>query len=134
MAKGINADIEVVAVQSEAAPAGYLSWKAGKLVEAPMNTFAEGMATTTGYELTQSIMASLLDDFLLVSDDDIRNAIGLLVEKAHTLAEGAGAAALAGAVKDAERVKGKTIAITVSGANITAETLTGALKVYRDRA
>ena len=134
VAKGINADIEVVAVQSEAAPAGYLSWKAGKLVEAPMNTFAEGMATTTGYELTQSIMASLLDDFLLVSDDDIRHAIGLLVEKAHTLAEGAGAAALAGAVKDAERVKGKTIAITVSGANITAETLNGALKVYRDRA
>ena len=134
VAKGINPEIQVVGVQSEAAPAGYLSWKEGKLVEAPMNTFAEGMATTTGYEMTQSIMAELLDDFVLVSDDDIRHAIGLLVEKAHTLAEGAGAAALAGAVKNAERIKGKTVSITVSGANITAETLASALQVYRERA
>jgi threonine dehydratase len=133
VAKAIDPEIEVLAVQSEAAPAAYLSWKEGSIAQAEMTTFAEGVATGMGYELTQSIIAELLDDFLLVTDDDIRYAIGLLVEKAHTLAEGAGAVALAGAVKNADRIKGKKVSITVSGANITADTLAEALKVYKDR-
>ena len=134
VAKAINPEIQVVAVQSESAPAGYLSWKEGRIVEAEMDTFAEGLATVSGYELPQSIMAELLDDLLLVSDDDIRHAIGLLVEKSHTLAEGAGAAALAAAVKHPDRLRGKKVSITVSGANITAGNLATALKVYSDRA
>ena len=131
VAKTIDPSIQVYAVQSEAAPAAYLSWKKGEMVEAPMETFAEGVATKAGYELPQRIMADLLDDFLLVSDDDIRRAIGLLVEKAHTLAEPAGATAVAGAVRHADRLKGKKVSITVTGANITAERLAEALAVYR---
>ena len=132
VAKAIDPAIQVYAVQSEAAPAAYLSWKQGELVEAPMDTFAEGIATKAGYALPQRIMADLLDDFLLVSDDDIRRAIGLMVEKAHTLAEPAGATAVAGAVKHADRLKGKKVSITVTGANITAERLAEALRVYRE--
>ena len=130
VAKSIDPSIQVYAVQSEAAPAAYLSWKKGELVEAPMGTFADGIATKAGYGLPQQIMADLLDDFLLVSDDDIRRAIGLLVEKAHTLAEPAGATALAGAVRHADRLKGKKVSVTVSGANITAERLAEALAIY----
>ena len=130
VAKSIAPSIQVYAVQSEAAPAAYLSWKKGELVEAPTDTFAEGVATKAGYELPQRIMADLLDDFLLVNDDDIRRAIGLLVEKAHTLAEPAGATAVAGAVKHADRLKGKKVSITVSGANITAERLAESLFTY----
>jgi threonine dehydratase len=96
-----------------------------------METFAEGLATRVGYELPQSILRQYLDDFWLVSDDDIRRAIGLLIEKAHTMAEGAGAAALAGAVKYREVLKGKKVAITVSGANITLDQLLEAIRVYR---
>ena len=81
--------------------------------------------------MTQAIMRDLLDDFLLVSDEQIRRAIGTLVEKAHTLAEGAGATALAGAIKYSEKVKGKKVAITVSGANITVDQLRQALEVYQ---
>ena len=132
VAKAIDPSIEVIAVQSEAAPAAYLSWKSGQTVEADTSTFAEGVATKTAYELPQAIMADKLDDFLLVSDDDIRRAIGLLVEHAHTLAEPAGATALAGAVKHASHLRGKKVAITVSGANITADTLAEALKVYAE--
>ena len=132
VAKSIDPSIQVIAVQSDAAPAAYLSWKQGEIVEAPVETFAEGVATKAGYELPQRIMTDLLDDFLLVSDDDIRRAIGLLVEKAHTLAEPAGATALAGAVKHADRLKGKKVSITVSGANITADRLAEALAIYRD--
>ncbi len=131
VAKSVAPAIQVYAVQSEAAPAAYMSWKQGEIVQSPMDTFAEGIATRAGYELPQQIMAELLDDFLLVSDDEIRRAIGLLVEKAHTLAEPAGATALAGAVKHADRLRGKKVAITISGANITAERLSEALKVYQ---
>ena len=131
VAKAVDPSIQVYAVQSEAAPAAYLSWKQGEIVQAPMSTFAEGIATQSGYELPQRIMADLLDDFLLVNDNDIRRAIGLLVEKSHTLAEPAGATALAGAVKHAERLRGKKVSITISGANITAERLAEALTVYQ---
>ncbi len=131
VAKAIDPSIQVYAVQSDAAPAAYLSWKRGEIVQAPMDTFAEGIATQSGYELPQRIMADLLDDFLLVGDDDIRRAIGLLVEKAHTLAEPAGATALAGAVRHMDRLRGKKVSITISGANITADRLAEALKVYQ---
>jgi threonine dehydratase len=131
VAKAVAPRIQVVAVQSEAAPAGYLSWKRGELMEAPMATFAEGIATGAGYELPQSILRRHLDDFVLVSDDQIRYAIGLLIEKAHTLAEAAGAAALAGALKCRETLRGKKVSIAVSGANITVEQLVEALKAYQ---
>jgi len=131
VAKGIDPSIEVLAVQSEQAQAGYLSWKKGEIVESEMNTVAEGIATRSGYELAQQIMADLLDDFLLVSDDEIHQAIGTLVDKAHTLAEGAGATALAGAIRHPEKVKGKKVAITVSGGNITVDQLRESLNVYQ---
>ena len=131
VAKAIDPSIEVFAVQSESAQAAYLSWKQGEIVESPMDTFADGIATKSGYELPQRIMRDLLDDFLLVTDDDIRRSIGLLVEKAHTLAEPAGATALAGAVRNADRLRGRKVSITVSGANITAERLAESLAIYR---
>ena len=131
VAKGIDPSIEVLAVQSEQAQAGYLSWKKGEIVESEMNTVAEGIATRSGYELAQQIMADLLDDFLLVSDDEIHQAIGTLVDKAHTLAEGACATALAGAIRYPEKVKGKKVAITVSGGNITVDQLRESLDVYQ---
>lgn len=130
VANAVNPAIKVRAVQSEGAPAGYLSWQQGQLVQAPMNTFAEGIATVSGYELPQRIIRHLLDDFVLVSDDEIRCAMGLLVEKAHTMAEGAGAAATAGALKQREDLRGKRVSITVSGGNTTATHLLDALKVY----
>ena len=131
VAKAVDPNIKVVAVQSEAAPGGYLYWKNGRPAEAPVGTFAEGIATKEGYEVPQAILKEHLDDFVLVSDDDIRRAIGLLIEKAHTLAEGAGAVALAGAVKHPLLVKGKKVSITVSGGNTTIGLLVDAVKVYQ---
>jgi threonine dehydratase len=131
VAKTINPAIQVIAVQSAQAPAGYLSWKNRRIAEAPMKTMAEGLATASGYELPQSILWDLLDDFVLVGDDEINRAIAVLVERAHTLAEAAGAASLAGAIKCADRIKGKKVAIIVSGGNITVAQLTQALGSYR---
>ncbi len=131
VAKAVSPDIQVLAVQSEAAPGGYTYWKEGKPVESRVETFAEGLATKVGYDLPQSILKEHLDDFILVTDDEIRSAMGLLVEKAHTLSEGAGAAATAGAVKSKDKLKGKKVSITVSGANATVPQLIQAFEVYQ---
>ena len=134
VAKAVNPQIKVIAVQSADAPAGYLSWKNRRLTEAPMETTAEGLATGMGYDLTQGILWDLLDDFLLVADREIIQAVAILIEKAHTLAEGAGAASLAGAIKYMEELKGKKVALVVSGGNITLHQLTEAMENYRARA
>ena len=131
VAKAVDPAIQVIAVQSEAAPAGYLSWAQGQLVQAPMNTIAEGIATAGGYQLPQEILRHRLDDFILVSDDEIRCAKALLIEKAHTLYEGAGACATAGAIKIKDQIKGKKVAIVVSGANVTLTQLQDAASVYQ---
>ncbi len=128
VAKTVNPNIQVIAVQAEKAPAAYLSWKAGHLVEAPNETSAEGIATRTAFELPQSILRDLLDDFVLVSEREINQAIVLYLEKTHNLAEGAGAASLAGALKIRERLRGKKVALVLSGGNISLPQLRAALE------
>ncbi len=123
VAKAIDARIEVIGVQSERAPAAYLAWKEGRPVEAEMDTFAEGLATRFSFELTQSILRDLLDDFILVSDEELKRAIVLLLEKIHNLAEGAGAASLAAALKISDRLAGRKVALILSGGNLSLEKL-----------
>ena len=130
VAKAVNPGVKVIAVQSQQAPAAYLSWKNKEVCHAPMNTKAEGLATESGYQVPQEILWDLLDDFLLVSDDEIGHAIGVLLEKAHTLAEDAGAAALAGAIKMKDELRGKKVAVIVSGANVTLDRLKEVLAAY----
>jgi threonine dehydratase len=90
-------------------------------------TEAEGLATRTAFELPQRMLREMLDDFVLVSEEEIRRGVALYVEHARTLAEGAGAAALAGALKLRERLAGRTVALVLSGGNITVEQLRRAL-------
>lgn len=129
VAKSINPNIQVIGVQAAKAPAVYLSWKEGRIVEAPMETTAEGLATASGYELTLGILRDLLDDFILVSDEEMEQAIVLHLEKTHNLTEHAGAASLAGALKIKDRLRGKKVALVVSGGNITVSQLKAVLKV-----
>ncbi|MFW9787557.1 MAG: threonine/serine dehydratase [Candidatus Thorarchaeota archaeon] len=125
--KSINSDVQVIAVQSEAAPAAYDSWKQGILVERPNRTSVEGLSTGTAFELPQKILREYLDDFILVSEQDIMRATVWMIEHAHTLAEGAGAAPLAAAYKIRERLKGKTVGLICSGGNLSLEKLRRAL-------
>jgi len=118
-AKGIRPGIEVIGVQSAAAPAAYRSWKERELLEDRMETFAEGLATRVAFELPQRIMWEQLDDFVLVSDDEIRAAIVALIETTRNLVEAAGAASLAAALSMRERLAGKRVAIVCSGGNIS---------------
>jgi threonine dehydratase len=69
--KAVRPDIEVVAVQSESAPAAYQSWKAGKIVSAENTTFAGGVATGTAYGVPFSLYSRHLDDFILLSEKEL---------------------------------------------------------------
>jgi threonine dehydratase len=129
-AKTIRPAIEVIGVQSDAAPAAYRSWHERRLLEDRMETFAEGLATRVAFELPQRIMRELLDDFVLVSDDDIRAAILTMIETTRNLVEAAGAAPLAAALSLRERLAGRRVALMCSGGNISraqlADVLAGA--------
>jgi threonine dehydratase len=118
-AKAVRSSVEVLGVQSEAAPAAYRSWLAGTLVEDTTSTFAEGLATRTAFELPQQIMRDLLDDFVLVSEDALKAATRLMIEKVRNLVEPAGAAALAAVLDAPERFAGRKVAIICSGGNIS---------------
>lgn len=126
-ANAVRAGIEVIGVQSDAAPAAYRSWKERRLIEDRMETFAEGLATRVAFELPQRIMWERLDDFVLVSDDQIRSAIVTMIETTRNLVEAAGAAPLAAAVSLRERLAGKRVALICSGGNISPAQLADAL-------
>jgi threonine dehydratase len=122
-AKTINPAIEVIGVQAKAAPAAYLTWKERKYTSAQMETEAEGLATRTPFMMPQQILWQHLDDFFLVDEEAMRQAIKLYLEKAKTLAEHAGAAPLAFALKNRSRVRGKRLALILSGGNISPDKL-----------
>ena len=71
------------------------------------------------FELPQRILWEHLDDFVLVSEDEIRSANRLMIEHTRNLVEPAGAAPLAAALKLGERLRGKRIALVASGGNIS---------------
>ncbi|MPZ60903.1 MAG: pyridoxal-phosphate dependent enzyme [Propionibacteriales bacterium] len=122
VAEGMAEHCEIIAVQSSSSPAGHDSWHAGELLERPNLTTVDGLATGRAFGLPQRILRRRLDDFRLVSDEQIATARRLLATHAHTLAEGSGAAALAAVLND-DRFAGKRVAVICSGGNASPEEL-----------
>jgi len=118
-AKAINPAVRVIGVQSEQAPAAYRSWREGALVEDRMETYAEGLATRTAFELPQRILRDQLDDFVLVSDDELRAAQRTMIESTRNLIEAAGASPLAAALKLRDELGGKRVVLIASGGNVS---------------
>lgn len=110
---------EIVGVQSTEAPAYALSFAAGHVV--PTNraeTLADGMATRVPDEDALEVILKGAARVTLVSDDEIAAAIRAYWTDTHNLAEGAGAAALAAAMKERARLKGRKVGLVLSGGNI----------------
>ncbi len=124
VAHRVSPKTRVIGVQAENAPAVYLSWKNGRAVTTETaDTVADGLATRAPGEVTLKILRARLHDMVLVSEEEIREAIRVLLRETHNLAEGAGAAALAAAFKMREAFAGKRIVLILSGGNIDSGTL-----------
>lgn len=115
--------VQLIAAQAAAAPAAWRSWREGKIVEDQMGTAAEGVATRVGFELTQRILRDGLDDFILVSEEEIRKATILMIEGTRTLVEAAGAIPLAAALQIRDRLAGRKVALMCTGGNISPDQL-----------
>ncbi len=115
---------EVIGVQAAGADAFTRSWRTGERVTGDrVDTFAEGMATRVTFDLTFDILRRELNDIVTLTEDELKQAVRLALETTHNLAEGAGAASLAAAVKLADRLRGKKVVCVMSGGNIDRATL-----------
>ncbi len=123
VAKSLRPHVQVIGVQAEGAPAVYRSWKERTLQTAGIDTAAEGLATGQAYYIAVKTFIDRLDDMLVVSDDEMHDAIVRLLRSAHIVAEESGAAATAAAIKLGDRIRGKKVAIVVSGGNLTLDSL-----------
>ena len=119
VAKTVNPTIRTIGVSASASPAAFLTWRERVWIESPNRSAAEGLATGAPFLLPQQVMWKYLDDYRLVSDEEMMAAVRLYLEKAKTLAEPAGASPLAAALQIKEELAGKKVALILSGGNIS---------------
>jgi threonine dehydratase len=124
VARAMRPGMQIYGVQAERASAIHDSWHAGKPLQgASANTFADGLATRSTYGYTFDPLREGLSGFVKVSESALAEAIRVLLRTTHNLAEGAGAAGLAGLFELRDVLVGKSVGICLSGSNIDAETL-----------
>ena len=118
----------VIGVGAANADAVARSWRTGqRVVGDRADTFAEGVATRVTFDLTFGILQQGLDDFVLLSEDELAAGVRLALELTQNLAEGAGAASIAAAVKCRDRIAGKRVVCVMSGGNLDLGRLRGIL-------
>lgn len=124
VARELAPKIKVYGVQTAGAAAIHDSWHAGApRAGAKADTFAEGVATRTPYELTFATLIEGLEDFVTVTDAELAETIRMLLRTTHNLVEGAGAVGVAGALKLREKLEGKRVGVIFSGANLDTSVL-----------
>jgi len=123
---------EIIAVEPEGCSSMKASFEAGEIVAMkPGPTLADGLKPTKVGELPFAIAKERLSDAITVNDKEIGSALVKLLLATKTLVEPSGAAALAGALRNAP--KGKRIGVILSGGNVAPETLANLLRTYSDR-
>ncbi len=127
--KSLDENIEIIGCLPENSPVMYESIRAGKIIEMESKpTLSDG--TAGGIErgsITFDICKKYVNDFILVSEEEIKEAIKLVLEKHFMLIEGAGALSVASFFKAKERFKGKTVVLILSGSKISLEKLKGVI-------
>jgi threonine dehydratase len=129
VAKTVNPKVRVIAVGAAGAPAVQRSWKENRWITTETtNTFADGMATSTPFALPLSILIEQLDDFVLLSEEELRGAVKMALEETRNVTEGAGAASLGAAFKLRNELQGRKVAAVMSGGNATLDIIRWALE------
>lgn len=122
--KHLSQGVRILGVQAERAPAYFLSWKEGRAIPTEScETIADGLATRCPVEENVRELCALVDEMVLVSDDEILDAVARLLWDEHVVAEPAGAAATAALLKAGRRCEGKCVVLLVTGANIPPDML-----------
>jgi threonine dehydratase len=122
----------VIAVQSAGSPAMVESFHARAPVERPIETrIADGLVCRVPARLALDALLAHVDDALTVPDNEILAAARAMILSAHVLVEPSGAAPLAAAWRHREAIRGKTIVLIATGANLTEE-LFAQLHAVRD--
>ena len=115
-----NGNIKIIGVESENAASMLESFDNKKLTTVPIkDTICDGIAVKQPGTITFEKIKKNVDDIVLVSDEEVANAILLLLERAKTFVEGAGAAALAAVLNNKIKLKDKKIVVIISGGNLT---------------
>ena len=121
---GVGSRAKVIGVQAARADAFTRSWRGpSRVVGDKADTFAEGMATRVTFDLTFDILRRALDDVVTLTEDELAEGVRLALRATHNLAEGAGAAPLAAAMKLRDRLAGRKVVAVMSGGNIDRTTL-----------
>ncbi|MCD6502678.1 MAG: threonine ammonia-lyase [Euryarchaeota archaeon] len=133
--KAVNPKIKVIGVQSKGAPSMKLSVEKGHVIELEtINTIAEGIAVRRPGELTFKIISELVDDIVLVSDDDLKDTIYLLLTRNKLVGEPAGVAGLAAILfADLGIPKGAKIITLISGGNIGMDLLLNIIQTRSEK-
>ncbi|AXP08625.1 threonine ammonia-lyase [Campylobacter hepaticus] len=137
-AKQINPKIKIIGVVAKGAPAMYESFHAKKIKNSKsVRTIADGIAVRDVNPINFNIILKCVDDFVLVNDEEIANAVLFLLEKHKIIVEGAGAASVAALLHQKIYTQNyKKIGVVLSGGNIDVQMLNiiiekGLFKAYR---
>jgi threonine dehydratase len=124
----LGASTRVIGIQAANADAFARSYHSGtRVVGESAKTFAEGMATRVTFDLTFDFLKRELDSIVSLTEDELAEGVRLALRATHNLAEGAGAAALAAAVKLRDQLQGKRVVAVMSGGNLDAAKLSWVL-------
>jgi threonine dehydratase len=115
----LGARTRIIGVGAEKADAVARSWRGpDRVVGTSAATFAEGIATRVTFDLTFALLKQYLDDFILLSEEELAAGVRLALATCHNLAEGAGAASLAAALRMRRDLAGQRVVCVMSGGNI----------------
>ena len=121
---GLAKRTRVIGVQAEEADAFARSWRGPQRVSMErIGTFAEGLATRYTFDLTFDILKRELDDIVTLTEAELEEGVRTALRATHNLAEGAGGASLAAAVKLRDQLQGKRIVCVMSGGNMNLDVL-----------
>ena len=126
--KALAPHARTLGVQAESCPAMFRSWQRGEVERVEGQTLADGLAVVEPHPGAVKVLRRVLDDVVLVSERELEEAIRLLLRHTHNLAEGAGAAALAGGLKVRQTLAGRKVALILSGGNLDTRLLPALLQ------
>lgn len=116
---GLNLKTKIIGVVAEGAPAYALSFEAGRKISAPVTTkLGDGMACRVPDDASLEVILENVDHVVRVSEDELRNAMRIFFTDTHNVAEGAGAAGLAAALKEKPALMGKRVGLVITGGNV----------------